>query len=93
VPVDLSRAPYQRIAQDYLLAETAIHHGSSLLAPVARAADAVVLASYPTGISSPLATVMSHVRAELAPRAAAMGGTMRAPLNRDANRPGPPRFR
>lgn len=93
VPVDLSRAPYQRIAQDYLLAETAIHHGSSLLAPLARAADVVVLASYPMGISSPLAAVMSRVRAELAPRAAEMGGTMRAPLNRDANRPGPPRFR
>lgn len=93
VPVDLSRAPYQRIAQDYLLAETAIHHGSSLLAPVAAAPEVTVLASYPTGIGSPLAAVLSRLRAELTPRAARMSGAMRAPLTRDANRPGSARLR
>lgn len=85
VSVDLSRAPYQRIAQDILLAETAILHRASLLAPVVSTPEVAVLASYPAGISSSLAAVMPRLRAELTPRAARLGQGLRAPITRDAN--------
>jgi len=80
VLVDLSRAPYQRIAQDYLLAETAIHRGHSLLVPVAKAPDLSILAGYPTGISSSLPNAISDLRAELAPYAASAGAALRSPI-------------
>ncbi len=63
--VELSRAPYQRIAQDYLLAQSSVHSGGILLAPLVKCRDILLLGAYPTEAGDVLAHLITSTRNEM----------------------------
>lgn len=86
VPVELSRAPYQNVAQDYLLAETCVYRSDSLLVPVTAGRDILMLVSYPPWLKAEMASAIPALRGELTHYMMSTQAMLRLPVIRRTER-------
>jgi hypothetical protein len=87
IPVEFSRAPYQRIAQNYLLAQTVVHRGPYVLEPLANGRNVLMLVAYPVEMRAALARSVSSARCQLGNYMRAAQATLRLPVIRSAENP------